>query len=92
MTHLTFSPTLRSLVIKVLGMMKKDTIASTGEFKILDCLIFNPRIYFREVFNKIAAEEIELFREEESDNEFEIPEFGTSTSSYDDVIITHFFL
>ncbi|XP_059472105.1 dnaJ homolog subfamily C member 21 [Neocloeon triangulifer] len=41
---------------------------------------------YREVFNKIAAEEIDLYREEESDSEFEIPGFGTSTSSYEDVV------
>jgi hypothetical protein len=43
-------------------------------------------MHFREVFNKIAAEEIELFKQEESDNDFEIPGFGTSTSSYDEVM------
>ncbi|CAB3368296.1 Hypothetical predicted protein [Cloeon dipterum] len=41
---------------------------------------------YREVFNKIAAEEIDIYREEESDSEFEIPGFGTSTSDYEEVV------
>jgi hypothetical protein len=86
MTHLKFSPTSRSLVLKVSGTMKKDTTASIGKFhKCWIVALLFMCLYFREVFNKIAAEEIDLFKAEESDD-FEIPGFGTSTSSYDDVI------
>jgi hypothetical protein len=66
--------------------MKKDTTASIGKFhKCWIVALLFMCLYFREVFNKIAAEEIDLFKAEESDD-FEIPGFGTSTSSYDDVI------
>ena len=38
---------------------------------------------FRELFNRIAAEDMEFAHDEDSD--FEIPEFGTSTSDYNEV-------
>uniref|UniRef100_A0A1B6CD80 DnaJ homolog subfamily C member 21 n=1 Tax=Clastoptera arizonana TaxID=38151 RepID=A0A1B6CD80_9HEMI len=39
---------------------------------------------YREVFNKIAAEDYEFFGE--SDSDFEIPSFGKGDSNYDDVV------
>ncbi|XP_054273459.1 dnaJ homolog subfamily C member 21 [Macrosteles quadrilineatus] len=39
---------------------------------------------YREVFNKIAAEDSEYYSD--SDSEFEIPTFGQSDSSFDDVV------
>ncbi|PSN52406.1 DnaJ subfamily C member 21 [Blattella germanica] len=39
---------------------------------------------YREVFNKLSAEDSEYMTDEDSD--FEVPSFGNSTSSYDDTV------
>lgn len=43
-------------------------------------------LFYRELFNTIAAEDMEFADNEDSD--FEIPEFGDGSSSYDEVTIT----
>ncbi|KAF4520178.1 hypothetical protein B566_EDAN003890 [Ephemera danica] len=40
---------------------------------------------YREVFNKIAAEEMD-HRDDDSDSDFEFPSFGTSASNYEEVV------
>ena len=64
----------------------KSRCISFHNFSKYSCLIFNYLLSYREVFNTIAAEDLEFADDE--DSEFEIPEFGKGSSSYDEVIIT----
>lgn len=45
-------------------------------------------MFGRELFNKIAAEDMEFAHDEDSD--FEIPEFGNATSDYEEVKSNNF--
>jgi hypothetical protein len=85
MIRLMCSHTSRRHVTKVLETMRRVFTRFTGEFVFYGLCICETIFSCREVFNKIAAEEVEFYREEESDNEFEIPSFGTSSCDYEKV-------
>lgn len=87
-TSISHQPAIQDLVMMINHFMQCTgiDINTVNYFIVFGSVLIDLLIGFfhRELFNRIAAEDMEFAHDEDSD--FEIPEFGDAGSNYDEVL------